>query len=103
MGGVFQNPAFILLTLLTPQTFEGNNLTNYITGGLTIYSALLGIASVIKMSSSFTLFQLMYSQYLDSNRMNFLLTNVLGYYWIPELLYYVLPSFGTTAYFLSMN
>jgi hypothetical protein len=51
MGGVFQNPAFILLTFLEPSLFEGFDLTNYITGGLIIYSAVLGLASVIKLSS----------------------------------------------------
>jgi hypothetical protein len=103
IGGVFQNPAFILLTFLEPSLFEGFDLTNYITAGLIIYSAALGLSSVVKLSSEITLYQFTYFTELDSDHLNMLLAKIVGIYWLPEFIYYVLPSVGTMAYFLSMN
>ena len=103
MGGVFQNPAFILLTFLDPSLFEGFDLTNYITGGLIIYSAVLGLASVVKLSGLITLYQFTYFTEFDNDHLNMLLAKIVGISWFPDFLYYVLPSVGTMAYFLSMN
>lgn len=103
MGGIFQNPAFIFLTLMGPELFEGFDLTNYLTGALVIYSGALGLASVVKLSGLFTLIQFSYFTVLDTSRLNFQLATVVSSYWFLEFAYYVLPSVGTMAYFLSMN
>lgn len=102
-GGIFQNPVFIILTYLGPELFEGFDLINYITGALVIYSGVLGLASVVKLSGMFTLIQFNYFTMLDASTLNLQLATIVSTYWFPEFVYYVLPSVGTMAYFLSMN
>ena len=55
-GGVYQNHAYIMLTLVEPAIFEKFGLTNFIAAILVIYSAVLGLASVTRLFGTFTIY-----------------------------------------------
>jgi len=102
-GGIVQNPALIILTLLGPQNYQNNTLTNYLTIGVALLSTVVGLASLLKLVFIQFFINLDNLGYLEFPLMTMTHLKVVFLYWLPEFLYYVFPALGTVAYLISTS
>jgi len=103
IGGIFQNPVIILLNYLTFDDYEKYNLTNYVTAGILFFTGVTSFFSVVKMASLITIIQIFYSGGVDQSRIFMVMCQIVGGVWLPEFMYYVLPTIATSGYMLSMT
>jgi hypothetical protein len=103
IGGIFQNPALLALNYLNFEDYEKYNMTNYATAFVLFYTGALSIASVVKIASMITILQIYFTGAYDQKRIFLRMSQVVGGIWLPEFLYYVLPTIATSGYMLSMT
>jgi hypothetical protein len=104
VGGIFQNPAFILLNYLGPEKYEGFELTTYITAAVLLFTTVLSFTSIAKLVSSQILIGI--QTFITGFDLEIVLMyelKVLFLQWLPEFIYYVLPALGTSAYFMTID
>ncbi len=93
----------ILLNYLGYDQYEKYNLTNYATAAVLFFTGITSFFSVVKMASMITIIQVMYSGSVDQSRIFLVMCQIVGGVWLPEFLYYVLPTIATSGYMLSMT
>ena len=103
IGGIYQNPALIALNYLSFEDYEKHNMTNYATAFVLFFTGVLSIASIIKMASIITIIQVYYTGAFDQKRIFMSMFQMVGGVWLPEFLYYVVPTIATSGYMLSMT